>query len=88
MSKFLKDVLLFTGIPLLLFLVACMSGDEGIIGAGIMAMVLVGAYFLLGIIMIIANRPHTGKVLLLSCGIILVVGLSTCGLILSGFSMH
>ncbi|MEZ2446270.1 thiol:disulfide interchange protein [Chitinophaga sp. W3I9] len=88
MNKFFKDVLLFTLIPLGIFLLMCVAGDEGIIAAGLIAMFLVGGYFIIGLILIIANKNHIGKVLLLSSGIILLVGLSTCGIILSGLSIR
>ncbi|MEI3801921.1 MULTISPECIES: hypothetical protein [Chitinophaga] len=88
MNKFFKDVLLFTLIPLGIFLVMCIAGDEGIIAAGLIAMFLVAAYFVIGLILVIVNKNHMGKVLLLSSGIILLVGLSTCGLILSGLSVR
>ncbi|MBS0028731.1 hypothetical protein ACTJJ0_25055 [Chitinophaga sp. 22321] len=88
MSKFLRDVLLFTGIPLFILLLICLGGDEGILGAMILALVLVGAYFILGLILVIAGQSHTGKVMLLSSGIILLIGLSTCGIIASGLNFH
>ena len=88
MNKFFRDVLLFTGIPLFILLLFCLGGDEGIIGAMILALVLVGAYFILGLILIIVGQVHTGKVMLLSSGIILLIGLSTCGIIASGMSFR
>jgi hypothetical protein len=88
MNKFFKDVLLFTLIPLGIFLLMCITGDEGIIAAGLIAMLVVGGYFVVGLGMVIADKNHIGKVLLLSSGIILLVGLSTCGIILSGLNIR
>ncbi|HWV64445.1 hypothetical protein [Chitinophaga sp.] len=88
MNEFFRNVLLFTLIPLGIFLLMCVTGDEGILMAGILAMVLVGAYFIIGLILIIANKNQVGKAMLLSSGIILLVGLSTCGIILSGLSIR
>lgn len=88
MNKTFKEVLLYTLIPLGIFLLMCLTGDEGILGAGIVMLLVVGAYFILGLIMLIADRTHLGKVLLLSSGIILLVGLSTCGMIMNGMNFR
>lgn len=88
MNKFFRDVLLFTLIPLGIFLLMCATGDDGIVMAGLLAMALVGGYFILGLILIIANKNQVGKAMLLSSGIILLIGLSTCGIILSGLSIR
>ncbi|MET3874685.1 hypothetical protein [Chitinophaga sp. OAE865] len=86
MNEFFKNVLLFTLIPLAILLLMCMS-DEGIVIAGILALVLVGGYFIVGLILIIANKNQIGKAMLLSSGIILLIGLSMCGIALSGISV-
>ncbi|WP_142685668.1 hypothetical protein [Chitinophaga polysaccharea] len=86
MNEFFKNVLLFTLIPLAILLLMCMS-DEGIVMAGILALVLVGGYFIVGLILIIANKNQIGKAMLLSSGIILLIGLSMCGIALSGISV-
>jgi len=88
MNKTFKEVLLYTLIPLGISLFMCLSGGEGIIGAGIAMLLVVGAYFIVGLGMVIADRAHLGKVLLLSSGIILLVGLSTCGMIMNGMSFR
>ncbi|PSL48773.1 hypothetical protein CLV51_101101 [Chitinophaga niastensis] len=88
MNKTFKDLLLVTLIPLGVFLIACLSGSEGIIMAGILSMLLVGAYFITGLILLILKNNHWGKVLLLSAGIVLLVGLSTCGIMMNGMSFH
>lgn len=88
MTKTFKEVLLFTGIPLLLFLILCFNGEDGILGAGVLMLIVSGAYVLIGLILLLTESKHIGKVLLLSAGIILLVGFSTCGLILSGMSFH
>jgi hypothetical protein len=66
----------------------CLSGNEGILIAGILALLVAGIYGLVGIILIIARHEHIGKVLLLSAGIILLIGFSTCGLMMNGMSFH
>jgi len=85
MSEFFKLVLyvtLFPGIPLLALAI---SSDEGIMMSGIFAMIVVAIYVLVAIVMMIMGKTQWGKVLFLSAGIILLVGLSTCGLILASF---
>ncbi|SHL64742.1 hypothetical protein SAMN05444266_104271 [Chitinophaga jiangningensis] len=85
MSEFLKKTLYFTlipiGIVLLLLLTGGASGLE--IGISLLLLLLFG-YFLGGLILLLIGRREIGKVLLLSCGIILLVGLSTCGILLMG----
>lgn len=88
MNKFLRDVLLFTGIPLFIFLLICLGGEDGIMAAGLLSLFLVGGYLFVGLILVIAGQSHIGKVMLLSAGIILLVGLSTCGIIVSGLSFR
>ncbi len=87
MNEFFKSVLLFTLIPLGIFLLMCVTSDEGMIMAGLLALAVVGGYFIIGLILIIANKNLVGKAMLLSSGIILLVGLSMCGLALSGISV-
>lgn len=87
MSEFFKLVLyttLFPGIPLLLLAV---SSDEGIMMSGIFAMIVVAIYVLVAIVLLIMGKTQWGKVLFLSAGIILLVGLSTCGLILANLNL-
>ncbi|MBO9732921.1 MAG: hypothetical protein J7623_30030 [Chitinophaga sp.] len=86
MNKTFKEVLLFSGVPLGILLMICLAGGEAIIGAGILMLLVAGAYFIIGLVMLIASNTHMGKVLLLCSGIILLVGFSTCGLIMSGMS--
>ncbi|SEV99307.1 hypothetical protein [Chitinophaga arvensicola] len=88
MNKTFKEVLLYTLIPLGIFLLICLTGDEGILGAGILLLLLVAVYFILGLVLLVANNAHLGKVLLLSSGIILLVGLSTCGMMMNGMNFH
>lgn len=88
MNEFFKKVLLFTLIPLGIFLLMCVTSDEGMIMAGLLALAVVGGYFIIGLILIIANKNLIGKAMLLSSGIILLIGLSTCGIILSGLSIR
>jgi hypothetical protein len=88
MNKTFKDLLLVTLIPMGIFLLVCITGDEGIILAGILSILLVVAYFIIGLILLLQKNDHWGKVLLLSAGIVLLVGLSTCGVMLNGLSFH
>lgn len=88
MNKTFKEVLLCTGIPLLLLLIFCMTGDSGILAAGVLALIVSAAYFLIGLALLLTENKHFGKVLLLSTGIILLVGFSTCGLILNGLRLN
>ncbi|SHL64710.1 hypothetical protein SAMN05444266_104270 [Chitinophaga jiangningensis] len=87
MNEFLKKTLYYSLIPLGLALLICITGDMAILFAGMMLLFVVGGYFLAGLIMILTGREQTGKALLLSCGIILLVGLSTCGIILSNLKL-
>lgn len=84
MNKTFKEVLLFSGVPLVILLLICLSGGEAILGAGVLMLLVAGAYFLVGLVMLITSNTHMGKVLLLCSGIILLVGFSTCGLIMAG----
>ena len=85
MSKFSKQVLLFTLIPIGLIAIAGLTGEEGLLGGMVVAGFLLVAYFISAIVCFIVDRDTTGKALLLSVGIILLVGLSVCGIILSSF---
>jgi hypothetical protein len=87
MNKTMRDVALFTLIPLGIFLLFCLSGDSGILIAGILTLLVVGLYFLVGIILLLTDHAGMGKAMLLSAGIVLLVGLSTCGMIMSGFKL-
>lgn len=87
MNDFFKSVLLFTLVPLGIFLLMCVTSDDGMIMAGLLALAVVAGYFIVGLILIIANKNLVGKAMLLSSGIILLVGLSMCGLALSGISV-
>ncbi|HEY9258195.1 hypothetical protein [Chitinophaga sp.] len=88
MNKTFKEVLLCTGIPLLLSLILCMTGESGMLAAGILVLLVSGAYFLIGLGLLLVENKHFSKVLLLSTGIILLVGFSTCGLILNGLRFN
>jgi len=88
MNKTFKEVLLYSLIPLIILLMICISDNEGILIAGIIMLLVAGIYGLIGIILIIAKQEHIGKVLLLSAGIILLVGFSTCGLMMNGLRFN
>lgn len=88
MNQTFKDLLKATLIPLGLMLLMCITGDGGILVAGIAVLLCAGAYVLAGIVFLLTDKTHWGKVLLLSAGIILLVGFSTCGLIMSGMNMN
>ena len=88
MNKTFKDLLKATLIPLGLMLLMCITGDGVIIVAGIAVLLCAGAYVLAGIICLLTDKTHWGKVLLLSAGIILLVGFPTCGLLMNGMNFH
>lgn len=88
MNKTFKEVLLYSLIPLAILLLVCLSGNEGILMAGMLMLLVAGIYGFAGIVLIIARKEHVGKVLLLSAGIILLIGFSTCGLMMNGMSFH
>ncbi|WP_343744812.1 hypothetical protein [Chitinophaga sp.] len=86
MKPFVQKLLWMLGVPLSIALVMALSGDEGILGAGLLLMFVVAAYFVVGVLLAVFSRPNAeaGKALVLAAGIIMLVGLSTCGLILAG----
>ena len=86
MKPFVRKLLWALGVPLGIALLMVLSGEEGIIGAGLMLLAVTGVYVVIGAIMLIVSKQseEMAKALLLSAGIMLLVGLSTCGLILSG----
>lgn len=91
MKPFVKKLLWVLLIPLGIALLMMISGEEGMIGAGLMLMAVAAGYVVVGVIMLIVSKEseEMAKALLLSAGIILLVGLSTCGLILSNLGgMH
>ena len=88
MNKTFKDLLKATLIQVGRMMLMWITGDGGIIVAGIAVLLCAGAYVLAGIICLLTDKTHWGKVLLLSAGIILLVGFSTCGLIMNGMNFH
>ncbi|WP_291912090.1 hypothetical protein [Chitinophaga sp. CB10] len=88
MSEFLKKTLYLTLAPLGLALLICMVDAVAVLFAGMLLAAVVAGYALVGVIMIITGGEETGKALLLSAGIILLVGLSTCGLIISHLKLR
>jgi len=85
MSDFLKQTLYFSLIPIGIMLLLFMTGEGGPLVVPVLFWVL-GGYFVGGLISLATGRKETGKALLLSCGILFLIGLSTCGLILLNFN--
>ncbi|RFS19024.1 hypothetical protein DVR12_25835 [Chitinophaga silvatica] len=86
MSSFAKKVLIFILIPLGVLGLCSMFGRNGegfLTGLAFIGFLLIG-YFFASVVMFIANRNEIAKALLLATGIILLVGLSICGIILGG----
>ncbi|SKA22684.1 hypothetical protein SAMN04488128_1021735 [Chitinophaga eiseniae] len=85
MKPFVSKLLWLLGVPLVLGLAMLAGGEEGIMSAGLMLMFLMPAYLVIGCLLAIFSREYaeTGKALVLASGVMLVVGLSTCGIILA-----
>lgn len=90
MKPFVQKLLWMLGIPLSIALVMALSGDEGIVGAGLLLLLVVPSYLVVGGILAIFSKANAeaGKALVLAAGIVLLVGLSTCGMILNGLRIH
>ncbi|MBC9910411.1 hypothetical protein [Chitinophaga varians] len=86
MKPFVQKLLWLLGIPLSIALVMAITGDEGIVGAGLLLLLVVPSYLVVGCILAIFSKAgaEAGKAMVLAAGIIMVVGLSTCGLIMAG----
>ena len=88
MSKFTKYILIALGLNLLLYIILCLpvyftkNAGQDALGAFILAF-FVGALALIvqlivAIVFLFGKRKESGKAMLLSIGIILLVGLSVC----------
>ncbi|HVI45198.1 MAG TPA: hypothetical protein VM802_10010 [Chitinophaga sp.] len=88
MKPFFKKLLWILGAPLVIALLMCLSSSEGILGAGLLLLFVSGTYGVIGIILLFTKEADTGKAMLLSAGIILLVGFSVCGIILSGLKLN
>ncbi|NML35661.1 hypothetical protein HHL17_00500 [Chitinophaga sp. G-6-1-13] len=86
MKPFVQKLLWMLGVPLSIALVLAVSGDEGILSAGLLLLFVVPAYLVIGVLLAIFSREgaEAGKAMVLAAGIIMMVGLSTCGLIIAG----
>jgi hypothetical protein len=84
MSDFFRKVLYMILIPGIPLLGICISGGEGILIAGLLGLALIGIYILVAIILLVMANSEWAKVLFLSAGIILLIGASTCGIIMGG----
>nr|WP_295872688.1 hypothetical protein [uncultured Chitinophaga sp.] len=85
MKPFVSKLLWLLGVPLVLGLAMLAGGEEGLMSAGLMLMFLMPAYLVIGCLLAIFSKANaeTGKAMVLAAGVILVVGLSTCGIILA-----
>lgn len=87
MNETFKKVLIAIGIPLgimLLFLAV----PDGAILVGVLALLVPFVYLIAGIILLFTARKKLGQVLLISGGIIFLVGFSVCSIMLSSMNFH
>jgi|AraplaDrversion2_2_1032049.scaffolds.fasta_scaffold00579_33 hypothetical protein len=87
MNETFKKVLIAIGIPLgimLLFLAV----PDGAILVGVLALLVPFVYLIAGVILIFTSRKKLGQVLLISGGIIFLVGFSVCSIMLSNMNFH
>ncbi|GEP90922.1 hypothetical protein SAMN05660909_00707 [Chitinophaga terrae (ex Kim and Jung 2007)] len=83
MSSFTRLLLIFVAIPIVVILIGgLLAGLEGMLEALIFAGFLLVVYLVAALICFILDHRDAGKALLLSAGIILLIGLSTCGIML------
>ncbi|RBL93968.1 hypothetical protein [Chitinophaga flava] len=89
MKPFTRKLLWTLLTPLGIALLMAISGSDGIMGAGLLLLFVTPMYLLVGLVLVMFSDSgvETGKALLLSSGIILLVGLSTCGLIVSNLRL-
>ena len=87
MNETSKKVLIAIGIPLgimLLFLAV----PDGFFMVGVLALLVPFVYLIAGVILIFTSRKKLGQVLLISGGIIFLVGFSVCSIMLSNMNFH
>jgi hypothetical protein len=87
MNETFKKVLIAISIPLgimLLFLAV----PDGVILVGVLALLVPFIYLIAGIILLFTSRKKLGQVLLISGGIIFLVGFSVCSIMLSSMNFH
>lgn len=87
MNETFKKVLIAIGIPLgimLLFLAV----PDGFFMVGVLALLVPFVYLIAGIIMLFTARKKLGQVLLISGGIIFLIGFSVCSIMLSNINFH
>lgn len=85
MKPFVSKLLWLLGVPLILGLAMMLGGEEGIISAGLMLIILTPVYLVIGCLLAIFSKTYAefGKAMVLAAGVMLVVGLSTCGIMLA-----
>ncbi len=86
MTRFWKLTLYMTGIPLGLGLLLCLGGSDGLASAGILGLALIPIYIIGSIVLAILKESEAAKAMLLSLGLLALLGLSICGLMIA--SMH
>jgi len=87
MNETFKKVLIAIGIPLgimLLFLAV----PDGFFMVGVLALLVPFVYLIAGVILIFTSRKKLGQVLLISGGIIFLIGFSVCSIMLSNMNFH
>jgi len=87
MNETFKKVLIAIGIPLgimLLFLAV----PDGFFMVGVLALLVPFVYLIAGVILIFTSRKKLGQVLLISGGIIFLIGFSVCSIMLSNINFH
>lgn len=85
MKPFVKKLLWVLFTPIVIALLALVTARDGMEIALSLLCFVVPAYLVVGLILLLVSGPaaETGKALMLASGIILLVGLSTCGLMLA-----
>ena len=89
MNNFWKMTCYMTGIPLGLALLLCIvGGEDGLASAAIMGLALIPIYFAVMIVLAIMGKSDAAKAMALSMGLMLLIGLSICGAVMSGMNFH
>ncbi|HEY0609406.1 MAG TPA: hypothetical protein VGD35_07110 [Chitinophaga sp.] len=87
MNETFKKVLIAIGIPLAIMLMF-LAVPDGAILVGVLALLVPFVYLIAGIIMLFTTRKKLGQVLLISGGIIFLIGFSVCSIMLSNMNFH
>ncbi|RAJ72840.1 hypothetical protein CLV59_11443 [Chitinophaga dinghuensis] len=86
MNRFWKLTLYMAGIPLGLGLLLCIGGSDGLASAGILGLALIPIYIIGSIVLAIMGHTEEAKAMILSLGLLLLLGLSICGLMIASMN--